>query len=123
MNCKTCDKKCEGEYCFAHKPKKPMKRTRIKQGGVKIAYRSAKRIAQEREYSKVRREFLNEFDGCQVSGCNNPSDQVHHKKGRIGALLTDVSEFLAVCASCHIEIENNPIWAKENGYSGNRTTN
>lgn len=22
--CKTCDKPCEGEYCFRHKPRKPM---------------------------------------------------------------------------------------------------
>ena len=22
--CKTCDKPCEGEYCFTHKPRKPM---------------------------------------------------------------------------------------------------
>jgi hypothetical protein len=24
QKCKTCDKPCEGEYCFRHKPRKPM---------------------------------------------------------------------------------------------------
>ena len=24
MKCKTCNKKCDGEYCFQHKPRKPL---------------------------------------------------------------------------------------------------
>lgn len=26
--CKTCGKKCDGEYCFQHKPRKPLKATK-----------------------------------------------------------------------------------------------
>ena len=28
MTCKTCGKKCDGEYCFQHKPRKPLAPTK-----------------------------------------------------------------------------------------------
>lgn len=126
MNCKTCDKKCEGEYCFAHKPKKPMKRTRIKQGGVKIAYLSAKRIVQEREYSKVRREFLSQDENkyCFISGCGKKATTIEHRSGRDGFYdewarenninkLNDVRFFAPCCWDHNSELENNPELSKE----------
>lgn len=27
--CKTCGKNCEGEYCFVHKPRKPLAKSRL----------------------------------------------------------------------------------------------
>lgn len=82
--------------------------------------RSVKRAKQEREYSAIRVQFLYDYPVCQVPGCYMTSHQVHHKKGRIGDLLTDVRYFLAVCWGCHKQIEENPKWAKENGYSLSR---
>ena len=55
-----------------------------------------------------------------VKGCKGLATEVHHKKGRIGKLLTEISYFLGVCRECHSKIELEPIWAKENGYSLNR---
>lgn len=84
--------------------------------------RSKKRAAQEREYEKKRKAFLEENPLCQVRafGCSTFSTEVHHKAGRIGNLLTDETKFLAVCRNCHQVIEMNPKMAKEKGFSISR---
>lgn len=71
-------------------------------------------------YKKLSREFLKKHYQCQVKGCNNASQCVHHKAGRIGENLTDVRKFLAVCFEHHRQIEDNPDWAYENNYSESR---
>lgn len=81
---------------------------------------SLKRNLENREYLKVRKVFLESLIFCQVKGCKGLATEVHHKKGRIGKLLTDIRYFLGVCRECHNKIELNPTWAKENGYSLNR---
>lgn len=86
----------------------------------KIRPRSKKRAAQEREYAQLRKDFLSGNPICQVKGCGMPADDVHHRAGRIGAKLTDVSLFLAVCRSHHNYIENHPEESKEKGYSLSR---
>jgi hypothetical protein len=81
---------------------------------------SDKRKSENKEYTKLRKLFLAEYTICQVKGCKELPTEVHHKKGRIGKLLTDTSYFLGVCRECHSKIELEPLWAKENGYSLNR---
>ena len=81
---------------------------------------SNKRKVDNKEYLKVRKVFLESSIYCQVKGCKELATEVHHKKGRIGKLLTDISYFLGVCRECHSKIELEPLWAKENGYSLNR---
>ena len=81
---------------------------------------SNKRKVENKEYLKVRKAFLKSFIYCQVKGCKELATEVHHQKGRIGKLLTDINYFLGVCRECHSKIELEPIWAKENGYSLNR---
>lgn len=81
---------------------------------------SIKRKTQKYEYLRVRKQFLESIIFCQVKSCKGLATEVHHKKGRIGKLLTDMRHFLGVCRECHNKIELNPIWAKENGYSLNR---
>lgn len=55
---------------------------------------------------------------CEVEGCVHKATQIHHKKGRIGDAL--YNDFLAICEDCHRKVEENPEWAKENGYSVSR---
>jgi hypothetical protein len=43
-----------------------------------------KRAAQNRLYSKLRREFLASNPRCQFPDCGNASAELHHKKGRVG---------------------------------------
>ena len=43
------------------------------------------------------------------------SNQVHHKRGRIGTLLTDKRFWMAVCSKCHGWINAHPSQARERG--------
>lgn len=82
-----------------------------------IAKRSPKRAAQEREYVKLCREYLECHPSCEVVECHNKSKQVHHMAGRENDKLLDVDMFLAVCVPCHERITIDSKWALENGYS------
>lgn len=64
-----------------------------------------KRAKQEREYSKLRKLFLESYPGCQLQfqGCTARATEVHHSKGRIGKLLTDIRWFKAACHNCHMK--------------------
>lgn len=84
---------------------------------------SNKRKEEKKEYDKKRKLYLIEHSICEVKECNNKATQIHHKVGRVGNNYTDESTFLAVCASCHKQIEENPQWAKDNNYSINRLNN
>ncbi len=96
---------------------KPEKRPKKKRGIKKV---SDKRKKQLNEYEIVREKFLKDNPKCQA--CNfQAADQVHHKKGRTGALLNDPAYFLAVCGNCHGFIENNPETALKMGWSVKRT--
>lgn len=87
-----------------------------------IPKQSSKRRAQNVLYLKKRRIFMEQNTTCQakLSNCSILSTDVHHRRGRVGDLLTDERYFLAVCRSCHDYIEAHPIFAKEKGFSLNR---
>ena len=87
-----------------------------------IKPRSTKRAKQEREYMKIRAKFLEENPYCQAEWmcCGLLATEIHHKKGKINDLLTDVRYFLAVCRICHQHIELHPKEAKELGFSLSR---
>lgn len=88
-----------------------------------LAIRSPKMKKAQAAYLKVRMNFLLKYPHCQAGipgRCTHNSTDVHHKAGRIGALLTDTEHFLSVCRSCHTWIELNPLEAKELGYSVTR---
>lgn len=70
--------------------------------------------SKNKEYSFLRKQFLVRFPICQCCGMKH-STEIHHKAGRDGDNL--FKYFLAVCRTCHIRIEEQPIWAKENGHS------
>jgi hypothetical protein len=90
------------------KPKRPIPKVSVKKKqGLK-------------EYKKVRADYLAKHPTCQVEGCRRFASEIHHRRGRVGALLCDVAHFLSVCRTCHQRIEINPTWAKENGYSESR---
>ncbi len=95
----------------------PKPEPKIKPKPSKISHLSNKRKKENKEYLTLREVFLNN-KFCPITG--DPATQVHHKKGRIGKLLTDVRFWLAVSAEGHKKIEENPEWAKEKGYSLNR---
>jgi hypothetical protein len=48
--CKTCGKKCDGEYCFIHKPRKPLAPTK--------EFKSVKKEPTTRQISEMQDFFL-----------------------------------------------------------------
>lgn len=79
-----------------------------------IAKRSPKRAKEEREYNKEVKIWL-VGKMCAVFP-NRKATQCHHKRGRIGKLLLDKRYWLPVSDEGHRKIENNPDWARENGF-------
>jgi hypothetical protein len=89
-----------------------------------IPKRSKKRVSEEAEYSKRRKLFLLANPVCQahLPTCSSQATEIHHKRGKIGRDLIDMTNFLAVCRQCHHIIETKPILAKELGFSESRLT-
>jgi hypothetical protein len=79
---------------------------------------SKRRESQMREYNSLRHDFLARVPNCER--CGNKANQVHHRKGRTGQLLTAEEYFMAVCADCHSFIELHPQQAKDAGWSLSR---
>ena len=68
-----------------------------------------------RIYLALRKEFL---DGKPCERCQAAqATEVHHKAGRSGHRLTDVSRWAALCHDCHMHVTANPSEAYEQGWS------
>ena len=85
----------------------------------RIKPRSTKRVKQEREYAKLRIEYLEAHPLCegQLTGCTGIAECVHHSRGRIGNLLTDVRYFKASCHNCNMRAETHPLEALQKEFS------
>jgi len=108
----------------------PLKRNPLKRSGKPIRKVSVKRKGQLDIYSPLSKEYLIKHPVCEVYDCNNPSNQVHHKKGRDHntfedqwardnnlSLLCDIRFFMACCGCCHPKrIHENPEWSYKHGY-------
>lgn len=99
-------------------PPKPLQRTPIKPSKSKIKPVSDTQKQRTNKYLQKRKEWLKQYPKCQVEGCTRLATQIHHKSGRIGNNL--YKNFLSVCTEHHHMIEENPAWAKEQGYSLSR---
>lgn len=115
-----------------------MKRTPIKRV-------SSKRSAQLREYSRLRKEYLEKHKYCQAFMKINGIDEaeviakggrytahpfrwerevplatdIHHVGHRYGSRLNDTSKWLAISREFHERIHAEPSWARENGLLDN----
>ncbi len=60
-------------------------------------------------YRMLKAMFLMEHDTCEHCGrwCNPYARQLHHRFGRVKALLCYVPEFVMLCGNCHWWVENN----------------
>ena len=81
----------------------------------RIAARSERGRERNAEYLKVRDEFLKAHPFCQVCPETHASEQVHHRRGRVGMLLTYTPEFVATCFEGHQWIDANREKARELG--------
>lgn len=81
---------------------------------------SYKRQKDNGAYRKLRREFLEARPWCEYPDCVAPATDVHHRKGRVGALLLDVTHWSAMCRTHHAHITVNPAEAYALGLSERR---
>jgi len=75
---------------------------------------SLKRQQQNKQYKIIRDKFMQENPRCER--CGAPATENHHKNGRNGLRLLDVTYFMAVCRSCHRWIHEHPKESREKGW-------
>ena len=116
MRCPNCSSYQSGDFCqqcgTVFREKVPV---------VKINKRSEKGKEDDKKYFQLRAKFLKQHLRCAVYPELKAVD-VHHKRGR-GKYYLDVSTWLPVSRKAHTEIEANPEWAIEMGYSELRLKN
>lgn len=83
---------------------------------------SQKRNIQNQQYLRLRKDYLEAVQYCEVPECHKKSTEIHHMAGRENEKLLDTNYFLAVCHDHHHKITVDSKWAIENGYSILRTT-
>lgn len=83
-----------------------------------IRREAPRRARENRSYRLSRRVFLAEHPRCEFpSGCVQPATEVHHRKGRVGALLLDQSHWSALCRDHHAWVTEHPAEAVAMGIS------
>lgn len=92
---------------------RPANWTTVK-GALKRAAKPGRRGVRARiEYWRNAKAFV---DGARCCVCGKESRlQVHHTRGRAGALLCDERFWVAVCHACHCWIHANPEKARARG--------
>lgn len=88
----------------------------------KIKPVSDKRKIENLKYSAQRIIFLGKPENKICPITKKPTTDIHHKRGRVGSLFLDERYWVALSREGHRYVEENPEWAKENGYSLNRLT-
>ncbi len=91
---------------------KPKKREKKKRKRIK--YFSEKRQGLEDEYKILKKEFLKDNANCKR--CGAKATDLHHIQKRLGKLLIDPANFMALCRICHTWVHDNSKEAKEQGY-------
>lgn len=82
---------------------------------------SPKRAAQQRVYLKLRRVYLEDHPRCGFPlGCDQPATDIHHKRGRVGVDLIDVTHWIGLCREHHHFVTVNPAAAFDLGVSSSR---
>lgn len=115
---KTCgDYECKKQFQSSKVKQEP------KQKQKPIAKVSKKRQIEQLKYSVLRVEFLGKQENKKCPIMGTETTDVHHKKGRVGSLYLDTKYWVALSREGHKKVEENPEWAKENGYSLNRLSN
>lgn len=128
--CNLCNKKRLGtdKKEAPLKPKKvyELKRTPLKpkSSGLKSNSKPIKQVSSKQqkrltEYNKVATEYKKSNPICERCLIAETSD-IHHRKGRVGELLSDSKWFMAVCRPCHNWIEVHPEESRRLGYSLSR---
>lgn len=105
-----------GKLCKFHQWKRTDKKPTKNKPKKRISPISENRAKQLAIYRPKRDEYMKNHPVCEVDGCNNPSNDLHHKNKRNGNRVYDEKYFMAICRSHHTQIDEDTVWARENGY-------
>ncbi len=98
--------------------KKPVPIAKAKKPVKKV---SAKRVEENKEYDKARKEYLAQHKVCEAqvaTDCTGVSQDIHHRRGRNSKDdRINPNHFVAVCRKCHLFLHAHPIQAKQLGLS------
>lgn len=81
---------------------------------------SSKEKKRQVAYMALRKEFMKQYPECMFKDCHRPSTECHHIRGRVGELLLDTTEWMAVCTEHHHYIHQNDKECRELGYLKSR---
>jgi len=101
FNQKTCSTGCQEEYEQQFEQKS-------------LNQVSEKRQDQEKIYKSIRKIYLENNPNCEV--CGEEASEIHHKNGRNGDRLNDITFFMAICRGCHNYVHEHPKESRELGY-------
>lgn len=105
MKCKTCGKNAESEYCFQHKPRKPLPKAKMSSFPVK-------KLDNSRNISDMNAFFLQVWNGRKEHKCENCgkwlgkeplSYMFDHllEKSKHPELKYEEDNIMLVCLECH----------------------
>lgn len=72
------------------------------------------------KYRRLRDKYFEENPVCEYPGCMSSKITLHHKRGRIGAFLTDKRHFCSLCQKHHTWVNENPAEALKMGLVDSR---
>lgn len=82
---------------------------------------SKKRAREQRIYTKLRAEHLEANPWCVWPlGCGQPATEIHHRRGRVGALYLATEHWSGLCHSHHQRATERPAEAYRLGISERR---
>ena len=131
-NCEGCDNpRFSNGFCTYHQrmrtDDKWLKKLALQKGKDSQVSKTVKRTqnfispvapkrAKELAIYRVRRDvYMDENPVCECCE-EKESQELHHKKGRMGVMVYYVPFFMAVCNGCHKEIHAESAWSYEQGY-------
>lgn len=112
-----------GGLCWKHQNSKlPQKEVKVKKK-TRIKPKSDKRAEEDKEYAKLRKEYLSIHKDCEMCSENdetngiNKATEIHHRMRRSSKKLRlDTNQWFASCRMCNSRIEEEPAWGKKHGF-------
>lgn len=124
-------KRCQAHYKIYRNQLNSEKNPNVVKTRKPLPKVSKKRAIENAKYTVAKIQFMSKPENNVCPVTKQETTDIHHKMGRVGfadqwarinnvPLLLDTRFWLAVSRDGHRQIEENPNWAKEMGYSLNR---
>ena len=108
MKCKTCGKNCEGEFCFIHKPRKALAKTKM----LTKINKTVKNVENNRQISDMNLFFLQIWTKRKKHDCENCGKWLGNEplsymfdhlleKSKFPELKFEEENIMLVCLECH----------------------